>query len=99
MRLPRRATRPKAPSAWARRAVEAKADERSCGTGGLMDDRVAALEPLHRGAVRAGEALGAFDDRRGHRFRIELQSRDLLLRLDDRVQPPQARSQAILVAL
>ena len=79
--------------------ADPQADVTSGDPGAVVDDRVSALEPLHRGAVRAGQALCPGDDRRRDRVGVELERRDLLLRLHDLVQTAQARPQPLLVPL
>ena len=64
-----------------------------------MVDRLMAVEPLHRRTVAAAESLRAQNDRARQQLMVELERRDLLLRLDDRMQAPEARPQAILVSL
>ena len=80
------------------RAVESKPDVPGRDPGGVVVDRLVPFEPLHRRAVGAAEALCAQDDRARQRFVVELERGDLLLRLDDRMQPAEARPQTLLVA-
>ena len=66
--------------------------------GAMVVHRLVPFEPLHSRAVSAAEALRPEDDRARQRLVVELERGDLLLRLHDRVQTPEARAQAILVA-
>ena len=69
------------------------------GARSAMEHGVVSVEPLHGRAVGPGQPLGALDDRVRDGQRVELERGDLLLRLDDRVQLPEARAQPLLVAL
>ena len=64
-----------------------------------VEDGVEAIEPLHGGAVGARQSLRALDDRLRDRERVELERRDLLLGLHDRVQLAEARAEPCLVSL